>query len=61
MPPITSSQKLMVGQFMTLTGVPDKTAAKVSTAECQTPPLRYILSDYRVPYSFSRRRGGSSI
>ncbi|KIN04238.1 hypothetical protein OIDMADRAFT_18259 [Oidiodendron maius Zn] len=29
MPPITSSQKLMVGQFMTLTGVPEKTAAKL--------------------------------
>lgn len=40
MPPITSSQKLMVGQFITLTGVTDKTAAKVSTAECSAQAPR---------------------
>jgi hypothetical protein len=43
MPPMTSSQKLMVGQFMTLTGVPEKTAAKVSKLPSQIPALESIL------------------
>ena len=56
MPPITSSQKLMVGQFMTLTGMSEKTAAKVSSSEVKVPRSRSVY--LTGPSSIASQGGG---